>query len=187
MSETLRPPPLGWPFDQIAAAGLRAADAERRLHAARVYAGTVDTPSHAHDAAERGRAAKAVWEAELDLEEARAAWLAVKRQVAAQFVYGLRAALEYERTALAELLGDLPAAPPVVEALSELEDRADALAGGIKAARGECWELGNWILRLERKQDTNTAGGAHGHRGPAQEQGVERGGDVRPGHERQAG
>jgi hypothetical protein len=109
MDASDRPPPMGWPWDQMADALLRWDDARRRHHAARV-AGDVDA---------RERAA-------LDREVAENDLAAVRDEVARQWLAGFRLALELEPTAVAGLLGRLPAAETVVGVLGELEARIDA-------------------------------------------------------------
>jgi hypothetical protein len=93
----------------MADALLRWDDARRRHQAAQV----------AGDADGRERAA-------LDREIAESDLAAVRGEVARQWLAGFRLALELEPTAVAGLLGRLPAADTVVEALGELEARIDA-------------------------------------------------------------
>jgi hypothetical protein len=84
-----RPPTLGWPWDQIADAALRFTEAEQHLQAAQV-AGDVG--------------AKAA--AELDRETALRDWQGVREEVARQWVFGLRAALDLNPESVRELLSN---------------------------------------------------------------------------------
>lgn len=78
---------MGWPWDQIADSALRFTEADQRLQAASV-AGDV--------------AAKAA--AELDRETALREWGDVRAEVARQWMFGMRAALEAHPEAVRELL-----------------------------------------------------------------------------------
>lgn len=82
-----RPPTSGWPWDQIAEAALRFTEADQLLQAASV----------AGDA--NGKLA-----AELDRETALRDWHTVREEVARQWVFGLRAALELNPESVRELL-----------------------------------------------------------------------------------
>jgi hypothetical protein len=105
-----RLPPMGWPWDALADAVLRWAEADRRHHAAAV----------AGDVSARERAA-------LDRDIALTDRAELRQEMARQWLAGLRAAVEvYGPATIAELLGGLPPAETVVEAIGELEDRVDA-------------------------------------------------------------
>jgi hypothetical protein len=80
---------LGWPWDQIAEAALRFTEADQHLQAASVR-GDVN-----------GKAA-----AELDRETAIREWGDVREEVARQWVFGLRAALELHPESVRELLSN---------------------------------------------------------------------------------
>lgn len=84
-----RPPTLGWPWDQIAEAALRFTEADQHLHAAQV----------------RGDL-NARLAAELDRETALRDWQSVREEVARQWVFGLRAALELNPESVRELLSN---------------------------------------------------------------------------------
>lgn len=84
-----RPPPMGWPWDQIAEAALRFTEADQLLQAASVRGDT------------NGKLA-----AELDREAAANDWHAVREEVARQWVFGLRAALELNPESVRELLSN---------------------------------------------------------------------------------
>lgn len=53
----------------------------------------------------------------------------------------------------------------VRRALAAAGARLDAAEAAVRAARAECWELANWLLRVETG---TTAGAAHGDRGEGQ-------------------
>jgi hypothetical protein len=115
--DTARPdsrPSLGWPWDGILDALLRWQDARGRVWAAQV-AGDVN----------------ALRRAELDQEEAQSDWHAARAEVTRQWLLGLRLAIETEPTQLAVLLGQLPAADTVTEAIAGIEDRIDAAEDAI--------------------------------------------------------
>lgn len=123
-----RLPPLGWPWDALADAVLAAEDARKRLHAAQVVFGIACARVKAGEPAQ-AELSQAIDErnrAELDLETALVDHHTVRDEMSRQWLAGLRAVLDLEPTALAGLLGDLPVAPAVAEALGELEDRIDA-------------------------------------------------------------
>lgn len=83
-----RPPAMGWPWDQIAEAALRFTEADQRVHAAAI-AGDLN----------------ARMMAELDRESAQCDWHSVREEVARQWVFGLRAALDLNPESVRELLG----------------------------------------------------------------------------------
>jgi hypothetical protein len=78
---------MGWPWDQIADAALRFTEADQLLHAAQIAGDT-----------------SARLAAELDRETAAREWGAVREEVARQWVFGLRAALELNPESVRELL-----------------------------------------------------------------------------------
>jgi hypothetical protein len=110
----LKLPPLGFPWDQYAEAVLRWDEANRRHHAAQV-AGDVSARE----------------EAALDRETALVDRQRIRDEVVRQWLLGFRWALEECPAAVASLLGDLPPAEPVVEALRELEDRVDTVEDAV--------------------------------------------------------
>lgn len=103
-----RPPPLGWPWDQLADAALRVDAADRAI----LVAGT------AGDVMARSAA-------ELARDEAAGDFRRVREELALQWLAGFRAALEFYPAAVAEVLGRMPPCERVTEALGELEDRVD--------------------------------------------------------------
>jgi hypothetical protein len=109
-----RLPPLGWPWDALADAVLRWADARDRHHAATV-AGDVNAREDA--AADR-------WRAEQD--HAR-----VRDEVARQWLAGMRAAIELYGPAFLSEWAELPPPAVFVSAVQDLEERVDAAEDAI--------------------------------------------------------
>lgn len=135
--------------------------------------------------------------AAFDLETALLAESNARTELAGVFLFALQAAIDAQPN---ELFGKVMAFAMAQEMkeivawltstkqgrfahVAELEGRLHRAEAEVKTLRGECWELARWIRELETK---NTAGGAHGDQGPGQRD-EQRGADVRPDHERQAG
>jgi hypothetical protein len=96
---------LGWPWDPLAEAVLRADAARKRAWAAQV---------------EGDRAAQQL--AEWDLTEALGDHRQIRQQLADQWLAGMRAALDLDPSAVAVLLDRFPVPDPVRTAIGEVED-----------------------------------------------------------------
>jgi hypothetical protein len=141
MSDTNRPPPMGYPWDQLQSAALRFADADKRLHAAQVAG---DTPARLA--------------AELDRETALRHWSDLREEVARQWLLGLRMVLATQPTNLAELLRDVPPSEVVVQSLRELEDRTEAAEGQAAKAGRETWALANALADVIQGRQAGASG-----------------------------
>lgn len=156
---------LGWPWDALAEVVEIRRDAERFAEAA-LECGTDNDR----------RIARFELEAALEREGA------VRDDLAAIFLLMLQSAIDKQPEAL---FGKLMAAaddvqwrevvawlvntkPGGAEQWLELSRRCAAAEEAAKKARTECWELANWIARLERELESMKAGAAHGDRGPGQ-------------------
>lgn len=131
MNAINRPPPMGWPWDQLTDAAIRYGEAGQRIIAASL-AGDV-----------MARCA-----AELDRDAAAADFTAVREEQARQWLAGLRAVLATQPANLAELLRDVPPSEVVVQSLRELEDRTEAAEGQAAKAGRETWALANALAEV---------------------------------------
>lgn len=169
-----RPPPMGWPWDQLADATLRWADARDRHHAAQVALATAAATDHegnpAWSAAEVRRAAINDRErAALDMEQALLDHWEARQEVSRQWLTGLRMTLELQPANLAELLRDVPPSEIVVQSLRELEDRTEAAEGQAAKAGRETWALANALADVIQGRQTGASGDERREAGTGEE------------------